>query len=525
MLLQKVILLQVLNPVNRRTAWFIYAGILMAIVLAIGVGGLAMVSQAYSRNYADRIYPGVSVYGVDLGDKTVDEAVTALLSTFPDPTTQPLTVRDGDRTWSHTWADLGIRLDPTATAQMAYQVGREGAPEERRAVQLKALIAGWPLSPVIVLPDPTQATAALEALAPEVAVPPVNASILIRADGVVPVPAQAGRELDVAATVAALPHAVSVGPEGLVLNLLTKQVEPAIGNPGPAQAQAEALLARPFALSGYDFLTDYSGAWTVEPGIVASWLTVQAVEDEKGARLELGIQEDAIRAHLDTLNGQLSTDEIEIDLEGTVPNIEAAIMATQSQAIAVLAHPPRIYVVQPGDTLTSIARAHGFPAWRLVEANPDIDTSALHPGQEVIIPSIDILFPYPLITKKRIEVDISDLHLYAYEGETLIYDFPCSTGIDSSPTIPGTFQILSKEENAYASSWNLWMPYFMGVYHSGPDFTNGIHGLPTRGDNVLVWKGSLGVERVSFGCIVIGLDEAAMLYEWAELGTLMIIQE
>ena len=31
------------------------------------------------------------------------------------------------------------------------------------------------------------------------------------------------------ATVAALPHAVSVGPHGLVLNLLTTQVEPAIG--------------------------------------------------------------------------------------------------------------------------------------------------------------------------------------------------------------------------------------------------------------------------------------------------------
>ena len=56
---------------NRRAAWFIYAGILIAILLALGVGGLAMVSQAYSRNYADRIYPGVSVYGVDLGDKTL----------------------------------------------------------------------------------------------------------------------------------------------------------------------------------------------------------------------------------------------------------------------------------------------------------------------------------------------------------------------------------------------------------------------------------------------------------------------
>jgi len=513
------------NRVNRRAAWFVYAGILFAIVLVVGIVGLATVSQAYNRNYADRIYPGVNAYGVDLGGKTVDEAIAVLQSAFPDPAVQPLTLYDGERTWGCTWADLGITLDPASTAHLAYQVGREGTPEEQRAAQVKALVAGWPVAPIIVLPNSTRATAALEALAPEMAVPPTNASLVIQPDGVVPVPAKAGRELDVAATVAVLPQAVRVGPDGLVLNLLTTQVEPAIGNPGPAQAQVEALLSRPFVLTAYDFLTDFSTQWSAEPGIVTSWLTVQEIEDAEGARLAIGIQEDVIRAYLDTLNSQLTTDKIAIDVEGTVPEIEAAVQATQSQATAVLAHPPRTYVVQPGDTLMSIARAHGFPAWRLVEANPDIATDDLHPGQEIVIPSIDILFPLPLVTEQRIIVDISDLHLYAYEEEALIYDFPCSTGIDSSPTLPGTFQILSKEETAYASSWDLWMPHFMGVYHSGPDFTNGIHGLPTRSGSIVVWESSLGAQRISFGCIVIGLEEAAMLYNWAQLGTLVVIQD
>ena len=258
--------------------------------------------------------------------------------------------------------------------------------------------------------------------------------------------------------------------------------------------------------------------------IVANWLTIQEVEDEEQARLAVGAQEDAIRAHLDTLNSQLTTDQVTIDVEKSIPQVQAAIEATQNQAAVVLAHPPRIHVVQFGETMMSVARTYGFPLWRLIEANPDIDASDLHPGQEIIIPTIDLLFPLPLIADQRIVIDISDQRLYAYAGETLIYDFICSTGIESSPTLPGTFQILSKEEEAYASSWDLWMPHFMGVYRTAPDFTNGIHGLPTLSSGATLWAGYLG-RPVSYGCIVLGLNEAETLFGWAELGTLVVIQD
>jgi hypothetical protein len=509
---------------NSRIPFSILAGFLALALLLIGIGGPALLGRAYGQRYADRIYIGVSVYGVDLGGMTVDEAIVALQGTFPNPAAQPLTLSDGERTWHHTWADLGIKLDPASTAQLAYRVGREGTPKENRAAQLKALAAGWQIPPVIILPDPAQATAALEALAPEVAIPPVNAGFTIQPDGVVPVPARAGRELDVAATVTALPHAVDVGPEGLVLTLLTTQVEPAIGDSGPAQAQAEALLAQPFTLSAYDFLTGFDAQWSIEPTVVASWLTVREIKDTDGARLAVGAQEDGIRAHLNALNDQLRTDQVTIDVEKSIPQIQAAIEATQSQAAVALAHPPRTHVVQFRETMMSVARAYGFPAWRLIEANPDIDASSLHPGQEIVIPPIDLLFPLPLVTDQRIVIDISDQRLQAYADGTLVHDFVCSTGIESSPTLPGTFQILSKEEEAYASSWDLWMPHFMGVYHTGPDFTNGIHGLPTLSSGATLWAGHLG-HPVSYGCIVIGLEEASRLYEWTRLGALVIIQD
>jgi lipoprotein-anchoring transpeptidase ErfK/SrfK len=174
--------------------------------------------------------------------------------------------------------------------------------------------------------------------------------------------------------------------------------------------------------------------------------------------------------------------------------------------------------------LVSVAHSAGFPVWRLTEANPGLAPHELWPGQQIVIPSPDVLLPLPLITDRRIVVDMSDQRLYAYAGEILVYDFLCSTGIASSPTIPGTFQVLSKEEEAYASNWDLWMPHFMGIYRAGPDFTNGIHGLPTLSSGARLWEGYLG-RPISYGCIVIGLDEATLLYEWAELGTLVVIRE
>jgi len=539
---------------NPRAGWILLAGILAAVGLCAGAGGLALAGRAYSQHYAGRIYPGVSVYGVHLSGLTVDEAAATLKSALPDPATLPLTLRDGERSWSHSWADVGLHPDPLATARLAYQVGREGPPAQRYALPLRALVAGWPLSPVVVLPDPAQATAALRALAPQVSVPPVNATLIIRPGSITPLPGQAGLELDVKATVAALPHAVGAGAEGLVMELLTRQVEPAIGDPGPAQAQAETLLARSFTLVADDPLTGFSTTWTVEPETVATWLIAQpvepiepvgSIENQDSARLGLTVQENMVRLYLEGLGSQLTGEDrapsrfgggVSLDVGGTLSAVRAAVEAGESQAVVALAHPPRTYTVRPGDTLMSVARSHGLPVWQLTEANPGIEPGELRPDQQIVIPSMDVLFPLPLITDRRIVVDISDQHLYAYElapprvggggggGETLVYDFLCSTGIASSPTITGTFQVLSKEENAYASSWDLWMPHFIGIYRSGPDFTNGIHALPTLSSGVRLWEGTLG-RPVSYGCIVIGLDDAAALYEWAELGTLVVIQE
>jgi lipoprotein-anchoring transpeptidase ErfK/SrfK len=117
---------------------------------------------------------------------------------------------------------------------------------------------------------------------------------------------------------------------------------------------------------------------------------------------------------------------------------------------------------------------------------------------------------------KYILVRIGEQHLYAYQDDQLVFSFVASTGMGNSTRV-GTFRVLDKIPNAYGSTWNIWMPDWMGIYWSGT-LENGIHALPILPGGARLWAGFLGTP-ISYGCVVLGVDEAQQLYNWADIGT------
>jgi hypothetical protein len=116
---------------------------------------------------------------------------------------------------------------------------------------------------------------------------------------------------------------------------------------------------------------------------------------------------------------------------------------------------------------------------------------------------------------KYIQVDISEQHMYVYDGENLVYSFIASTGIGNSTRV-GTFSVLNKIPNAYGATWNIWMPNWLGIYWSS-GLQNGIHALPILPNGATLWAGYLGTP-VSYGCIVLDTYDAQVLYDWADIG-------
>lgn len=206
------------------------------------------------------------------------------------------------------------------------------------------------------------------------------------------------------------------------------------------------------------------------------------------------------------------------------PTLEMATPEPGPQAEPAVNYAPgATYIVQRGDTLGQIARRFNVAAEKIAGANNLTDPSSIYAGQELVIPGVDYIPPQPVPIggPKRILVDISEQHLYAYEGNVLVYSFVASTGMNNATAV-GNFSVLNKIPNAYGSTWNIWMPNWLGIYWAG-GLQNGIHALPILPGGGRLWAGYLGTP-ISYGCVVLGEYESGLLYNWAEIGTPVVIQ-
>ena len=198
--------------------------------------------------------------------------------------------------------------------------------------------------------------------------------------------------------------------------------------------------------------------------------------------------------------------------------IFTAPTATQENLWAHMDLPKPVYtatpvpVVPPTEVPAAMAPVVDAPAQLSMEM---VDTASAQTSSQpqATVPSYT--------GSKLILVDISEQHMYVYDGDTLVYSFVVSTGIENSTRV-GTFAVQTKMPNAYASTWDLWMPNWLGIYYSH-GLENGIHALPILSNGATLWAGFLG-RPVSYGCVVLGTYDSQLLYDWADIGTPVKIQ-
>ncbi len=115
-------------------------------------------------------------------------------------------------------------------------------------------------------------------------------------------------------------------------------------------------------------------------------------------------------------------------------------------------------------------------------------------------------------TNRWIEVNIATQRLIAWEGATPVYAVIVSTGTDAHPTQPGSFSVQSKHRTARMQGDDYDVPdvpytmYYSGGY--------AIHGA--------YWHRRFGTP-VSHGCVNVAVDHARWLYDWASVGTPVVV--
>lgn len=478
-----------------------------------GIGLVIFLIFAGSHVFTGRIFPNVWALGVHLGDLTVDEAAQALDDAWANRVRLKLV--DGDRNWAATPTELGMSIDSRKTAEAARAVGLSGVP------------FGYGIRPVVAV-DYTVAQTYLLDLTEATDYPPHNATFRWEADALAGVPGTDGRMLDIPNTLEKLIDDPILPVLTQRLDLVMETLEPVQRDPEPFLEDARAFASQSLTLSGYDPFLDQSLIWQAPRDVVATWL--EAGEDG------LMLREDVFAPFLDAQNQSLNTPDAPqrfLDPRETRDSVMSALEAKQTAVSLRIRYRDTQYEVVGGDTGFRISRKTGIPYYMIEEANPNRDLNVLSVGDVINLPSRDKALPLAPVSNKRIVVNLDSQTLVAFDNGQEVFNWLISSGISSAPTSPGIYQILSHNEIASGSSFTLcaenglncglWeMYWFMGMYEVRPGLMNGFHGAVLLPNGAYLGGGNVGAPY-TFGCVMSLDSNAKLLYDWADLGTVVEI--
>lgn len=212
-------------------------------------------------------------------------------------------------------------------------------------------------------------------------------------------------------------------------------------------------------------------------------------------------------------------------LATTTPNNTPQNTPTPTQIPSPTPKPITYYTVQPGDTLEKIAKDHNLTWLQLANYNQLGDPNNLQIGQIIKISNnpddYDGASPYyqeeiyqAKESEKHILIILSEQRLYTYEGDQLIGSYLISSGTASYPTVIGVFKIWIKLPSTTMSGGTGRDAYYLtDVKHTMYFYGDyGIHGT--------YWHNNFGTP-MSHGCVNMSDTDAEVVYNWADIGTIV----
>lgn len=247
--------------------------VIVGFVLASAVSTGALFG--YQGRYADRIYPGVRVAGVDVAglDRTAArQLLGSALAAYGDGS---VVVTAGGGSVQLADADLGRVADIEGLLDEAFAVGRFGDPMGNAADGVRSLVSGTEIAPRVTV-DASAVARAVQAAASQLDTPAVDATGAASKTGFTTTPAVTGSGLAQPQLVDEIVKrlADAAAPRRLELTATLVPLEPAVTDAAVAAAVDGATrMARDVVLA------HEKETWTIPGSTVRSWISFAATAD------------------------------------------------------------------------------------------------------------------------------------------------------------------------------------------------------------------------------------------------------
>ncbi len=256
--------------------------------------------------FAGRIYPGVHMAGVDLSGLSPAQAGDIINNAISFPSTGKILMQDGQSGWVASPQQLGLFLDPGASAKAAFNVGRQGGLFTRLGQQFGAWYSGSEASPTLVF-DQRIAYQYLAGLASQINRPVIEANLGLQGTDVVVRSGEIGRTLDIDASLQKVSAQVQTLKDGLV-TLVVTETPPVILDTS-AQAQvAQHILSQPLTLTMPDGTSADGSPWVIDQATLAAMLSINRVDEGQKATYQVQLNNDLLATFLNNLSPKLHAD-------------------------------------------------------------------------------------------------------------------------------------------------------------------------------------------------------------------------
>ncbi len=264
---------------------------------------IVLVIVSYQIFNAGRIFPGVTISGIDVGGLFPSEVAKLIGEKTTYPQTGKLTFEYDGRSWQVAPAQIGLFLDLDGTAENAFSVGRSGNILTRLAEQFGSAYYGHPVALSVIF-DQRMAFNYLTELAEQIDVPAADASVSIRGTEVIVTSAVTGIHLDREATLQALANQLNTLSDGTV-PLTVTDIKPLVVDVGNQANAARSLLAEPFDLVVPANQPDDPQTYSLEPAELAGMLAFGMGSDKENPVYTLSLDPGKLTFYLSQLAGKL----------------------------------------------------------------------------------------------------------------------------------------------------------------------------------------------------------------------------